>query len=256
MGVLKVSLRDSMSRRRPPTSLSIVLPCFDEAAAIGGVVEAALAAGRSVVGQLEVLVVDDGSTDATAEAVEALCAVHPEVRLLRHGTNRGYGAALRTGFAAARHEHVFFTDGDGQFDLSDLPRLHELTMRYDVVSAYRRSRRDPWARVLNGLAWTLLTNVLLGADVRDVNCAFKLFPRKLLEEAELRSEGALLSAELLSEARRLGYSIGQLPVAHLPRRAGRATGADPAVIGRAFRELAELVSRRVARAPVTVSTRA
>lgn len=245
-----------MSRRRPPTSLSIVLPCFDEAAAIGGVVEAALAAGRGLVPQLEILVVDDGSRDATAEVVEALCARHPEVRLLRHGTNRGYGAALRTGFSAARYEHVFFTDGDGQFDLGDLARLHALALRYDVVSAYRHARRDPWARVLNGLAWTLLTNVLLGSDVRDVNCAFKLFPRQLLDEADLRSEGALLSAELLSEARRLGYSIGQLPVAHLPRRAGRATGADPVVIGRAFRELADLVARRVARAPLAASTRA
>ncbi|MFO0693137.1 MAG: glycosyltransferase family 2 protein [Polyangiales bacterium] len=245
-----------MSRRRAPTSLSIVLPCFDEAEAIGTVVESALSVGRSLVEQLEVLVVDDGSTDATAEVVEDLCSMHPEVRLLCHGVNRGYGAALRTGFAAVRHEHVFFTDGDGQFDLSDLPRLLELAPRFDVVSAYRRARRDPWARVLNGLAWTLLTNTLLGADVRDVNCAFKLFPRRLVEEADLRSEGALLSAELLSEARRLGYSIGQVPVEHLPRRAGRATGADPAVIGRAFGELAELVARRVVRTPVTASTRA
>jgi glycosyltransferase involved in cell wall biosynthesis len=226
-------------------SLSIVLPCLNEAQAIDRVVRSAVEVGRAIAMPFEVLVVDDGSTDDTARVVEAAAAELPEVRCLRHGTNLGYGAALRTGFEHARGELVFYTDGDGQFDLRELPALLALVGPYDVVTGYRRMRRDGPLRLLYGAAWTALTDVLLGTGVRDVNCAFKVFPRSLVERADLRSTGALIGAELLSEARRLGLRVGEIGVTHFPRRSGRPTGAYPAVIGRAFRELIALVQERM-----------
>ncbi len=226
-------------------SLSIVLPCLNEARAIEPVVRSAVEVGRAIAMPFEVLVVDDGSTDDTARVVETVAAELPELRCLRHGTNLGYGAALRTGFENARGELLFYTDGDGQFDLRELPALLALLGPYDVVTGYRRARRDGPLRLLYGAAWTALTDVLLGTGVRDVNCAFKVFPRSLLERADLRSTGALLGAELLSEARRMGLRVGEIGVTHFPRRSGRPTGAYPAVIGRAFRELIALVQDRM-----------
>jgi dolichol-phosphate mannosyltransferase len=223
-------------------SLSIVLPCLNEAPAIERVVRDAVEVGRQIAPSLEVLVVDDGSIDDTFSVVSALMQELPEVRCLRHQANLGYGAALRTGFAHARKELVFFTDGDGQFDLHELPRLLALLGTFDVVTGYRVSRRDGPLRRLYGAAWTALTDALLGTGVRDVNCAFKVFPRSLVERAALTSTGALLGAELLSEARRQGLSVGELGVTHFPRTSGRPTGAVPAVIGRAFRELYALVT--------------
>ena len=235
--------------RRPassPLSLSIVLPCYDEAANVERVVRACVRVGREVARDLEVLVVDDGSTDETAAIVRGLSGEIPELRLLRHPTNRGYGAALRTGFRGARHTWVFYTDGDGQLDVEALPRVLPLLERHDIVSAYRAQRQDGTVRSIGGVAWTALVNACLDVRVRDVNCAFKIYPRAFLLDTPMRSEGALIDAEMLSDARRRGLRIAQVAVRHFPREAGRQTGAAPRVIARAFVELAGLVVDRAA----------
>jgi glycosyltransferase involved in cell wall biosynthesis len=198
---------------------------------------------------LEVVVVDDGSTDGTAERLRRLKLRWPELRIVRHPHNRGYGAALRTGFAAARGEWVFYTDGDGQFDLSELPRLLALLHSYDVATGYRADRRDGRFRRIGGRVWTRLVDVVLGIEVRDVNCAFKVYPRWLFRQVELRSDGALIDAEMLSQARALGLSIGEMAVTHRPRRSGQPTGGRPTVALRALVELSTLARRRRA-APV------
>ncbi|MBC7171873.1 MAG: glycosyltransferase family 2 protein [Polyangiaceae bacterium] len=227
-------------------SLSIVLPCFNEAATIEAVARRAASVARGLTQRLEIIVVDDGSTDDTSAVVSVLECELPELRHVRHAENLGYGAALRAGFERSTGDLIFYTDADGQFDLDELPRLLAMLDDYDVVSGYRLSRRDGPLRYLFGVAWTALTDALLATGVRDVNCAFKVFPRSLLEPSALRSTGALLGAELLSEARRNGLRIGELGVSHHPRRAGRPTGAYPAVVGRAFRELFMLVQERAA----------
>jgi len=214
-----------------------VLPCHQEEANVERVVLEAVQVGREVAGELEVIVVDDGSTDRTRARALALAERLPEVRVVGHETNRGYGAALRRGFETARHAWIFYTDGDGQFDLSELPRVLTVLEGHDVVSAYRIARRDGLGRYLNGVAWTALVNSLLGLGVRDVNCAFKVFPRALLDRTPTSSDGALVCAELLHAARRAGLSIGQVGVRHLPRVGGRQTGAHPRVILKAFMEL-------------------
>jgi glycosyltransferase involved in cell wall biosynthesis len=154
--------------------------------------------------------------------------------------NLGYGSALRSGFAAAVKELVFYTDGDGQFDLSDLPPLLPLVRQYDIVACYRLNRQDRLIRKINGWCWTKLVCLLFGMKIRDIDCAFKLYRREIFDNITLVSTGALISAEILARALRKGYTITQRPVRHYPRTAGVQTGAKPRVILRAFKELLKL----------------
>ncbi len=217
-------------------TLSIVLPCYQEEANIERVTRAALEVGRRAASELEVIIVDDGSTDGTRSVAIALSAEFDEVQWVCLPKNQGYGAALRRGFEAARMDWIFYTDGDGQFDIEELPRLLALLEDYDLATGYRLERSDGRLRLLYGALWTALTNAAFGLGVRDVNCAFKVFPRELLSCAPPVSEGALICAELLRGAREAGLSIGEVGVRHLPRVEGRQTGAAPRVIFKALVE--------------------
>lgn len=227
--------------RTTPLALSIVLPCHDEEANVVAVARRAVEVGRSVASDLEVLVVDDGSRDATFALADALRAELPELRIVQNAQNLGYGGALRTGFLAATRPWVFYTDGDGQFDIGELPRVLPLLESHDIVAGYRLHRSDPAPRRWNGRAWTAITNLALGLSMCDVNCAFKIFPRALFGQIALQSTGALIDAEILCKARRLGLTVAQVGVSHRPREAGVQTGGQPRVIGRALLELAELM---------------
>jgi glycosyltransferase involved in cell wall biosynthesis len=222
------------------SSLTVVLPCYNEAANVERVTHAAAAACQRVADDFEVLVVNDGSDDGTGALADRLAEQSAGVRAVHHAVNRGYGSALRSGFAAARMDWVFFTDSDGQFDLDELAELPPMLDRCDIVCGYRRERRDPWLRRLNGRAWTLLVWLFFGVRVRDLNCAFKLLPRSLFDQIALKSTGALINAELLARAQARGFRIAEIGVSHYPRTAGTQTGANPAVILRAFVELFRL----------------
>lgn len=224
-------------------SISTVLPVFNEEA----VVERTIRHVVDVVAQLsddfEVIVTDDGSEDRTAQILAQLQGDDPSLRLrvVTHPRNLGYGAALASGFGAAEKELVFFTDGDKQFDcreLSDfLPAMDEAT---DLVIGWRRRRADPVIRLLNAWGWNILVNSLFGYTARDVDCAFKLFRRAVWERLSVQARGATFSAEFVIKARRQGYRVKEIPVSHFPRAAGKATGARPDVIARAFVELIRL----------------
>jgi len=220
--------------------LSIVLPCHDEAENVEAMIADATAAARRVADAHEILVVDDGSADATRELAAAAALRDPRVRLLVHERNRGYGAALRTGFAAARLEWVFLTDADRQFDLADLDRAVAPAERCDIVAGYRLRRADPLHRRANAHAWNALVGRTFGLAVRDVDCAFKLMRRDVIQRLPLGAEGAMVSTELLVRAQAAGAEIVELGVHHRPRTAGRSSGASPAVVLRAFRELRAL----------------
>jgi glycosyltransferase involved in cell wall biosynthesis len=225
---------------RKPLSLTIFFPCYNEEANVQRTTLAALKAGRRIADDLEVIIVNDGSRDRTGEIAERLASEHPEVRAVHNDPNLGYGGALQRGFREATGEWVFYTDGDGQFDFEEIDKLLPLLDEYDIVSAFRVNRRDPFIRRLNAWSWTILVNLLLGMRLRDIDCAFKMFPRALFDEIEMKSMGALIDAEILGRATRLGYRIGQCGVHHLPRTAGEQTGANIRVILRAFKELFKL----------------
>ena len=218
-------------------SLSIFFPCHNEQDNINHVTEEALQVARSTTTDFEIIIVNDGSTDRTAEIADELSALHPEVRVIHHPTNLGYGGALQSGFRAATKEWIFYTDGDGQFDIQEISKLLPLRGPQVIVSAFRLRRCDSAIRKLNAWSWCQLVNASFGLGLRDIDCAFKLYPANLFEQIELRSMGALIDTEIRAKAARLGYHIKQVGVGHLPRRAGRQSGASLKVIIRAFREL-------------------
>jgi len=226
-----------------PLSLTIFFPCHNEEANVERVTRAALAVGRQVADDLEVLIVDDGSSDRTGAIADQLAAAHPEVRAVHNRPNLGYGGALQRGFRAATKNWIFYTDGDGQFDLHELPKLLPLLETHDLVSCYRLERQDSLIRKLNAWAWTRLIRVLFHLKLRDIDCAFKIYPRTFIEQIELHSRGALIDTEMLAKARNHGLSIAQLGVRHYPRLAGQQSGANLRVIARAFRELFQLYGR-------------
>lgn len=170
----------------------------------------------------EVLVVDDGSRDDTARQVERCLPESPHTRLLRHPTNRGYGAALRTGFEAARFDLVAFTDADCQFDLADLGRLAPLTTEYPIVAGYRADRKDPWRRRFFSWGYNRLARTLLGTRLRDVDCALKIFRREVLADLMPESRGFFVNSEMMTRARQLGFELIEVPVTHRPRASGES----------------------------------
>lgn len=221
-------------------ALSYFFPAHDEAENIEALVSEALEVLPTLADRFEIIAVDDGSRDATRQIADRLAAAHPgTVRVAGHDVNRGYGAALRTGFRSSRFELVCFTDGDRQFRLRDLTRLLERAGAADapdVVVGYRLKRADPAIRLAYARAYRLALRIFYGLRVRDVDCACKLFRRDALREVRLESGGAFLSAELLIKLRARGRSVAEVGVPHHPRTAGQASGADPKVVLRAARD--------------------
>jgi hypothetical protein len=222
------------------------MPAFNEQDVIGDTIEAALAILGEFVERFEVIVVDDGSRDRTAEVIAGYAKSDPRVRLIRHATNKGYGSAVTSGLRAARGDFVAFTDSDGQFSFLDLAHLLIRKPGCDVVVGYRYKRADHWVRRVNAWGWTRLINLLLGVRVRDLDCAFKLFPRQVIDELELTSTGAAINAQIMAQCMRGQLKIRQTPVRHYPRYSGVPTGAARQVIMRAFCELPPLLHYRTA----------
>lgn len=218
-------------------SISVVLPAYNEEANVPRTVANVVEALAGLFDDYEIIVVDDGSRDRTAEVALALGDANPRLRLVRHEVNKGYGAALYTGFRSARKDLVFMTDSDAQFDVREIRRLLPLLDGADLAIGYRDPRRDPWHRLLYARGWNMLITLLFGYIARDVDCAFKLFRRQILDDFDVQSRGATFSTEFLVRAKRTGHRIREVGVTHLPRRAGKPTGGRLDVVIRAFKEL-------------------
>ena len=226
-----------LKKQEKLSSLSIFMPAYNEAENIATVVKEAAVAARQVARQYEIIVVNDGSRDETGAIVSALAKRNPHVRLINHTENKGYGAAVKSGMKGAKYDWIFFTDSDRQFRFEELPKFIVAAGNADLVIGYRKKRMDPFHRVF--VAQVLLKvwdYVLFGLTVRDVDCAYKLFTKKVRDSITLQTESAITVTEFLVKATARGYRIKQLPVRHYARQFGAQTGGNWRVIARAARE--------------------
>ena len=204
-------------------SISLILPAWNEADVIANAIAEADTALAMVTADYEIIVVDDGSTDNTALIVEELAVTNERIRLVQHSPNQGYGAAIRSGFAAAANELIVFTDADCQFDLTELDRFVLLSDRYDVVCGYRIDRQDTPLRCLYSKVYNLMVRALLSTGVRDVDCALKMFHRDVAKQLKITGNGFLVNSEMLTQANRLGCTVVEVGVTHRPRTLGTST---------------------------------
>jgi glycosyltransferase involved in cell wall biosynthesis len=220
------------------TSLSIVLPAYNEEENVAAAVEEVSAVAENLGIDYEIILVNDGSSDRTGDIARELQERIPQFRLVEHYPNRGYGGALKAGFAAATKELIAFVPADKQFDFSEIERFLDAIDGADIVSGYRAARQDNVVRRFNAFGWNTLVRLLFGYLCRDIDCGFKLFRREVLDHVNVVSDGAMIDTEFLAGAKARGYRIAEVPVTHLPRAGGEATGANIKVIARAFRDLA------------------
>ena len=221
---------------RLPGSLTVILPAHNEADNLPVVVPEVITTLPRFCDDFEVIVVDDGSRDGTAEVLESLCREHPCLRVERHKNNRGYGAALATGFRTSTCDYVMFMDSDRQFRIADLELLSPLVDKFDVVAGFRKERNDPLHRRIFAEIFNVTVRVLFGVHMRDIDCAFKVFRGDQIRSLNLTAPGALINTEIQAKLRRIGATVEQVGVNHYPRVAGHATGGSLRVIVRAMRE--------------------
>jgi glycosyltransferase involved in cell wall biosynthesis len=218
--------------------LSVVMPAYNEEENIEPVVRQSHAIISEVTTlPFELVVVNDGSRDRTGDILKDLCVEFPELKAVNHPKNLGYGQAVLTGIRHTRFDKIFFTDADLQFDLKELGGFLSQINDHDLIIGYRIDRKDPWHRKLYAYLWNKTLKLLFGLKVRDVDCAFKLFHRKVLTPIEIYSRGAMMSAEFLIRAIAAGNRLIENGVQHYPRTSGNPTGGKLSVIGRAFKEL-------------------
>lgn len=221
-------------------NLSVFFPAYNEEANIVHTIEKAFRIIPSFAEQFEVIAVDDGSSDKTAQHLSGLSKKYPNLKVITHQRNRGYGAALKSGFLNAKYEYFFFTDSDGQFRIEEIENFIPLINDCDIVAGFRIKRNDPLYRIINAKAYNLLIRMLFGLKIKDIDCAFKLIRKKVIDSIELKSEGAFVSVEFLIKSKNRGFLIRQLKVNHYPRKKGKPTGNNPSVIFRSFAELFKL----------------
>ncbi|MEI7640074.1 MAG: glycosyltransferase family 2 protein [bacterium] len=223
--------------------ISAFFPAYNEALNVGELTKKTSKVLAGICEDYEVIVVNDGSKDNTIEVVSAIAKEDSHVKLITHEVNKGYGGAVKTGLYSAKFEWVFFTDGDGQFDVGEIPVLVELSKTCDVAIGFRIKRADSFVRKLNAFLWGTLVKTLFKFRVKDIDCAFKLIKKEVIDKAKVEAEGAMISTELLAKAVKMGYVIKEVGVHHYPRRAGTQTGANIKVIFRAFVELFKLADK-------------
>lgn len=225
------------------SELSVFFPTYNEADNIKKVVLSAKKVLLTLVDKWEIIVVNDGSYDNTKEVVERLAKVDKRISVITHRINRGYGGALKTGFANAKYQWVAFTDSDGQFDFSEINEFIEKLKRTsaDLILGYRIKRADSIIRRLGGIAWAVLPRLFWGLNVRDYSCGFKLIRKKVFEEVQpLIGEEKVTQIEMFVKAKKLGFKFAQVGVHHYKRLFGKQTGADFKVVIKSFIDLFKL----------------
>jgi glycosyltransferase involved in cell wall biosynthesis len=220
--------------------ISLVLPAHNEEPNIRAVVEEAARVLPTAFSDYEIIVVNDGSKDRTLEIAQALTSENQHVKVVNHPVNRGYGAALTSGFNSATGDFIMFMDSDRQFDINDIHLLTPYVEDFDIVAGFRIKRNDPAHRLLNARIFGLAVKILFAINVRDIDCAFKIMRAEVLRGINLESPGALINTEILAKANVQGCTLTQVGVNHYPRLEGEQSGASVKVVLRAFWEMVRL----------------
>jgi glycosyltransferase involved in cell wall biosynthesis len=208
-----------------PRGLSVFFPAYNDSGTIASMVVNALLTARRLTPDHEVIVIDDGSRDLTPQILDELARVYPEVKIVHHQKNRGYGGALRSGFATATKEFIFYTDGDAQYDPSEMALLWERAAAdpaIDLVNGYKISRSDPIHRIVIGRVYHHTVKLLFGFSVRDVDCDFRLLRRSMFDKIVLTKSSGVICLELMKKVHDAGFRIAEVPVHHYHRAYGRS----------------------------------
>ena len=229
-----------MSKRPKIDSISVFLPCLNEEQNLLPLIEKAHQFLAIYSNKHEIIVVDDGSTDNTVVAIKKISKKIPNIKLIHHSNNLGYGAAIQSGIQASQYKWIFFTDGDGQFNIQELEQFIPYTHNFKSIIGYRTNRAEGSIRAFNAGIFKLFIDIIFRVSVKDIDCAFKLFEANTIKSLDLNSTGAMISAELLYKLKKNHVQFKQLPVTHYPRIHGSPTGNSPSVIIKAGVEAIKL----------------
>ena len=206
-----------------PSSLSVFFPAYNDSGTIASLVIRALQTAGRLTANYEVIVVNDGSTDSTDQILKALAQVYPALRIVTHPVNCGYGGALRSGFAAASKDIIFYTDGDAQYDPGEMELLwQQMRPEVDLVNGYKISRSDPWHRIFIGRFYHYVVKTLFGLTVRDVDCDFRMMRRTIFSRVRLEKNSGVICLEMMKKIQDAGFTIVEVPVHHYHRAYGRS----------------------------------
>jgi glycosyltransferase involved in cell wall biosynthesis len=206
-----------------PAGLSVFFPAYNDSGTIASMVIRAVKAASALTADFEIIIVNDGSADATAELADELARTYPQVRVVHHPRNRGYGGALQTGFRSATKEFIFYTDGDAQYDPAEAALLWEqMRPGVDLVNGYKISRSDPFHRVVIGRLYHHVVSFLFGLTVRDVDCDFRLMRRSIFERIRLEKTSGVICLELMKKIHDADFRIVEVPVHHYHRAFGQS----------------------------------
>ena len=208
---------------KPLPGLSVFFPAYNDCGTIASLVIQALRTARRLTPDYEVIVVNDGSADGTPDVLEELARVFPQVRIVTHERNRGYGGALRTGFASATREIVFYTDGDAQYDPTEMEALwRRFGDDVDLVNGYKISRSDPFHRIIIGRLYHHIVKILFGLKVRDVDCDFRMMRRSIFKTVRLEKNSGVICLEMMKKITDGKFRIAEVPVHHYHRAYGKS----------------------------------
>jgi glycosyltransferase involved in cell wall biosynthesis len=211
------------SDQASPRSLSVFFPAYNDSGTIASLVITAVQSASKLTPDYEVIVVNDGSSDSTARILNELARVYPQLKVVTHEVNRGYGGALRTGFATASKDVIFYTDGDAQYDPSEIELLWpKMTDGVDLVNGYKISRSDPWHRIVIGRIYHHTVKLLFGLRVRDVDCDFRLLRRSIFDTVQLEKNSGVICLEMMKKIQDAGFRIVEVPVHHYHRAHGQS----------------------------------
>ncbi len=225
----------------PEPGLSIFFPAYNDSGTIASLVITALQTARELTSDFEIIIVNDGSADATAQVADELARTYPEVRVVHHVQNRGYGGALRSGFEAATRDLVFYTDGDAQYDPKEMAVLwRAFGEGVDLVNGYKISRSDPWHRIVIGRVYHHTVKMLFGLNVQDVDCDFRLLRRSIFDRVNLEKSSGVICLEMIKKIQDAGFRIAEVPVHHYHRTHGKSQFFNFRRLGKTAVDVAKL----------------